>query len=341
MAIKKIAIENFTVFNKIEINFCDGVNVLVGENGTGKTHLLKLLYTLNTVYSSNYLINMQRLFGQNFLQNNCWYRINEERAHPLTMKIADGIIQDPESLISAAISDKRPSTFIPAMSLLSIPDITRVVDEYGKNIDIDYTQTEIVRKAENKIPENIPTLAKTLIGCIEDEINGKVHFDEADNTFWVYKTNGVKVPYSAEAEGYKKLGLLWRLLMNKSITKGTILFWDEPEANLNPKVIPVVVDILMELARNGTQIFLATHEYNLMKYFNVKKKANDQVTFISLHKSECGIVCETEDDYSLLEHNSIVEANIKLLEDDIEGVIKDAALKGYGFQLYEIQGLWS
>jgi len=29
----------------VEIDFYDGVNILIGENGTGKNHLLKLLYT--------------------------------------------------------------------------------------------------------------------------------------------------------------------------------------------------------------------------------------------------------------------------------------------------------
>ena len=186
--------------------------------------------------------------------------------------------ETPESHISATIDKKRPSTYIPVTSLLSIPDVTRVVDEYGKNIDIDYTQIEIVRKAENKIP------------------------------------------YSAEAEGHKKLGLLWRLVMNKSIVKDTVLFWDEPEASLNPRLFPVVVDVLMELARNGVQMFLATHEYNFMKYFKVKKRNDDQVAFTNLYKTENGVEGESEDDYRLLEHNAIVEANIKLLEDDIEGV---------------------
>ena len=192
MAIEKVVIENFTVFNKIEINFCDGVNVLIGENGTGKTHLLKLLHALNTSYSSNYLINIRHLFGKNFNMSNCYYRINEESAYPWSIKTGDKDKQDRETHIGALILNKRTSTYIPAMSLLSVPDITRVVDEYGKSIDIDYTQTEIVRKAENKIPENIPTLAKTLVKRLEDEISGKVHFDEADNSFWVYKTNGEK-----------------------------------------------------------------------------------------------------------------------------------------------------
>jgi AAA15 family ATPase/GTPase len=320
MAIKKIIIENFTVFNKIEIDFCEGINVLIGENGTGKTHLLKLLYALNTLHSSNYLINIQHLFGQNFRANNCWLRLNDEQARPWNVKATDEAMKKPETHISAAIENKRPGMYIPVTSFLSISDITRVVDEYGKNIDIDYTQVEIVRKAENKIPENIPALAKTLVRRLEDEIGGTVHFDEADKSFWVHKSNGEKIPYTAEAEGYKKLGLLWRLMMNKSIVKDTILFWDEPEASLNPALFPVFVDVLVELAKNGVQIFLATHEYNLMKYFSMKRQTDDQVAFINFCKTDNGVVGEREDEYNLLEYNAIVEANIKLLEDDIEGV---------------------
>ena len=42
MPLTKIAAENFTVFEDIKIPFCEGLNVLVGENGVGKTHIMKL-----------------------------------------------------------------------------------------------------------------------------------------------------------------------------------------------------------------------------------------------------------------------------------------------------------
>ena len=43
MIIKRIKLEQFTVFENQQIDFIPGINVLVGENGTGKTHLLKVL----------------------------------------------------------------------------------------------------------------------------------------------------------------------------------------------------------------------------------------------------------------------------------------------------------
>ncbi|MGV8984286.1 AAA family ATPase, partial [Clostridium sp.] len=38
MSIAKVYLENFTVFEEEEIAFSNGINVIIGENGTGKTH---------------------------------------------------------------------------------------------------------------------------------------------------------------------------------------------------------------------------------------------------------------------------------------------------------------
>ncbi len=40
--IQRIAVENFTAFQKLEATFSPGINVLMGKNGAGKTHLMKL-----------------------------------------------------------------------------------------------------------------------------------------------------------------------------------------------------------------------------------------------------------------------------------------------------------
>ena len=44
MPLKRIEAANFTVFEDISIDFCKGLNVFIGENGMGKTHIMKLLY---------------------------------------------------------------------------------------------------------------------------------------------------------------------------------------------------------------------------------------------------------------------------------------------------------
>ena len=44
MPLTKIELNNVTVFNKMTVEFNTGVNVFLGENGVGKTHIMKLLY---------------------------------------------------------------------------------------------------------------------------------------------------------------------------------------------------------------------------------------------------------------------------------------------------------
>ena len=67
--------------------------------------------------------------------------------------------------------------------------------------------------------------------------------------------------FELEAEGLKKIGLLWQLLMTDNLNEDSILIWDEPEANLHPKFLPKIVECLLELSRHGVQIFLSTHNY--------------------------------------------------------------------------------
>ena len=43
-------IENFTVFRDVDFRFVPGINVLVGANATGKTHVMKLLYAIQKAH---------------------------------------------------------------------------------------------------------------------------------------------------------------------------------------------------------------------------------------------------------------------------------------------------
>ncbi len=76
-------------------------------------------------------------------------------------------------------------------------------------------------------------------------------------------------PINLYAEGLRKFGILWQLLRNGSLTSETTLFWDEPEANLNPALLRKLARVLAALARNGFQIILATHSLFLLKELHI------------------------------------------------------------------------
>ena len=41
----RIRLERFTAFEHLDLNLSPGINVFIGANGTGKTHLLKVAYS--------------------------------------------------------------------------------------------------------------------------------------------------------------------------------------------------------------------------------------------------------------------------------------------------------
>ena len=52
MKIKKLTLNNFMAFENAEINWSDNINIICGENSTGKTTLLKVMYSLIKPFSS-------------------------------------------------------------------------------------------------------------------------------------------------------------------------------------------------------------------------------------------------------------------------------------------------
>ena len=52
--LKSLVLENFTVFPSAHFDFSPGINAFVGENGTGKTHLLKVAYCQSFQALSHY-----------------------------------------------------------------------------------------------------------------------------------------------------------------------------------------------------------------------------------------------------------------------------------------------
>src|SRR5262249_50374769 len=120
------------------------------------------------------------------------------------------------------------------------------------------------------------------------------------------------------------IGVLLRLLCNGSINPGTtgVLLWDEPEANLNPKLMKRLVKVLLELSRNGQQIVLATHDYVLLKWLDLlmeKKDKEDHVRFHVLQRQDDGkLSVHSTDDYAQLVNTGISKTFGELYDAEVE-----------------------
>ena len=134
------------------------------------------------------------------------------------------------------------------------------------------------------------------------------------------------------AEGYRKIGVLHRLLCNGSINPGAtgILLWDEPESNLNPKLMKKLVQLLLELSRNGQQIVLATHDYVLLKWFDLlmDKGKDDHVRFhvLSREGDSGAMAIHSTDDYDQLSNTGIAKTFSELYDAEIERSLEGVTL---------------
>jgi predicted ATPase len=97
------------------------------------------------------------------------------------------------------------------------------------------------------------------------------------------------------AEGFRKLGMVARLIATGALAETGYLFWDEPESNLNPRLVKQVARSIYDLSIAGTQVFIATHSLFLLRELEIilgreTKKRNCQ--FFGLHGRPSGTIIE-------------------------------------------------
>jgi predicted ATP-dependent endonuclease of OLD family len=181
-----------------------------------------------------------------------------------------------------------------------------------------YFDTNFMIKSNMKI-KDICELTKQLIDRISDIT--KIKSTDTSNSFrrYIERTDDVgKILVDLEASGYQKLALIFQLLKNGWLESGSVFLWDEPENSLNPELVPVVVNILLEIVKNGVQIFLATHDYNIARYFDVRKDKSIPVMFHNLSKTDSRIVIESSPEYLKLPNNLLESASSDLFKAVVE-----------------------
>lgn len=296
MALTKIQIDNFVVFKHIEVIPSQGVNVIIGKNGLGKTQLLKAIYA--DISSKNKeKVSFEDYFKRGSDNNILQY--NKETEDMVLQLENDGTMNQ--------------AVFLPVKDMLTHAKGLLAMEDKYREFPFDMTLTEIIRLANQWTLKETPKIALSILPKLEAIMDGTVEIK--NDEFFIRKHDGTLVDFAVEAEGFKKVGLLWQLLMNENITENSVLLWDEPEANLNPEYLPVIVECLLELSRHGVQIFVSTHSYLFATYFNVRQKKTDSVAYHSLYIEDEDVKCETKEHFDELEHNTIMEAYNKLLDE--------------------------
>ncbi len=121
---------------------------------------------------------------------------------------------------------------------------------------------------------------KQILNRLETVLKGKLLLEKG-RVYLLYR-NGKQLEISLVAEGLRKIGTLSHLIANGALNKNSILFWDEPESNLNPKLIREMAQVLVDLSSIGVQIFLNTHSLFLIKEFEILREVNTKIKYFSL-----------------------------------------------------------
>ncbi len=366
--IEALTLENFTAFDKASFEFCPGINVLIGTNGIGKTHVIKSMYAVLKVLEEVHLddetyqtiddliyhklrgvfqfseireLIRQRSYPeqQRFPQEElayfdylltAYYGLygKQEALAYLKYDYTDldlrlGLDEPKDFQFEAYAHLKYDSSvslpapiYLPTREFLSINQ--GFISTYRRReLHFDETYYDLglaldampLRSNElEDVSEMIDVLKDILIGQdTKDDVifvnNGHFYFNLPEGFLSSHFV----------AEGYRKIATLLYLLRNGSLTKNSILFWDEPEANLNPKLVVQVVQILQKLAAAGMQIFIATHDYLLSYELSLLAEYPTQdaveMKFFALHRPDrrSGVEVEAGDTMGDLQHNPIVE----------------------------------
>lgn len=366
MPLTSLKLQNFTAFAELDLEFSPGVNILVGENGTGKTHVMKVCYAAceaskpGAMFFHEKLVSVflpsgrseRRLVNRHALQERSEALLASDKgtASAEARMLASVEVRRDDLAIRSTIraakgvsrfrsdrpraSDKRkwdkPSidgVYIPVKEMLSnAPGFLSLYE--GREIHFEEVYRDIVLRADLPFLREQPSEKhKILLSLLEEQMGGSV--TRYDQEFYLMpqgaRSRSSAIEFTLLAEGIRKLGLLWLLIRNGSLREGSVLFWDEPETNLNPTLFGVVVDALLELQRQGVQVFIATHNYVVLKEFDLRMKKSDNVLFHSFHRTDGGIACNTTSDYLAIEPNAIAEAFSSLYDRQIERSIKGVA----------------
>jgi predicted ATP-dependent endonuclease of OLD family len=303
--LESIKFENFTAFDKLEVKFSPGINIFIGENGMGKTHILKAAYAAcditktrgkfsekinNVFYPSGKqigrLIKRSKGSSSGFIEV---IRKIEKKNIGIKLSFSTNTTNPDKTTLSGStkswMDNPIEAAYIPVKDMTAnapgFNSLYEMREIHFEEVNIDILRRAylpFLRKPANK-------QIKRLVEILQETMHGKVVIK---NEEFFLRTDEGDLEFTLLAEGYRKLGLLWLLLQNGTVQNGSVLFWDEPDMNLNPKLMQSVIGILLEIQRFGVQIFLATHNYVLLKEFDLQLEEQDKVKFHSLYRSQDG-----------------------------------------------------
>ena len=324
MKVTRLELRGFTVFDQADFPFSPGINVLIGENATGKSHLLKVMYAAlrSTLEEPGTMADAARevaarLVGILSPADGALGHLVRSGAPGVDVMLtaeqgelkftisAQGDLRVPLYRLK-----KASSLFLPSREFLAA--FEKFIAAYDdRELSFDETYRDLSGALARGMPkERTKAAADALVSRLPFLPVGKIRLESG--RFYVDIGDGEREAHLV-AEGWRKIATLSYLVANASIKKGTVLFWDEPETGLNPRLVIDLVVAIRQLAAAGVQIFMATHDYLLTHQLSLRAERGETeppVRFFSLHRRTLKdpVTVEGADTLAEIKHNPILQA---------------------------------
>ena len=338
--IDEVQLKNFGMIEQFSGNKFSNINLIIGENGTGKTFLLKALYSavrsMEEYKRGDDIKTISEVLSEKlrwtFQVEKLGDMVSRSAEEGLSLDIRMGsdrisyqFSQSASGKVGAAKAPEKGkignSIFIPAKEVLSLFSVilkSREVDKVFGFDDTYYDLAKALRISPSR-GKNYTVFANSR-KIVSNVIDGKVDYDEGSGK-WFYKNNkNQKFSIGATSEGVKKIAIMDRLLANGYLDNNSIIFIDEIESALHPKAVCDFLDMIDTIANDmGLQVFITSHSYFVIKkiYLIALKKA-DSVSCISLNKGQAVQIFDLHDG---MPENSIIDTSIRLYEQELEEVL--------------------
>lgn len=292
--IRAMRVKNFTIFEQADFKFGKDLNIVVGENGTGKTHVLKLAYAVTAASweagrkpgadaptksaletrVADKLVgtfrpeSLGRLARRRQGKGRCEVGVDySTKTWSLGFKFSShsraevSLDATPSAWVNTA------PAYIPTRELLSIyPGFVAVYEGHYLEFEETWRDTCLLLGAPLKRGAKEQRVQQ-LLDPIQRSMNGSFELDKNGRFYFVSELGRMETPLVAE--GIRKLGMLARLIATGALLDKGYLFWDEPEANLNARLIKEVARSIIQLSQSGIQVFIATHSLFLLRELEI------------------------------------------------------------------------
>ena len=328
--LKHLHLKNFMGLADIALDPGPGINVFTGSSGVGKSTLFKAAYGLCSAgpllsrhpnWDAKTLEDeLTRKFVRLFLPlDDRLFNMHHTGARDVASLTARFANDQEITAVFTENSDKLEITcseglrtlsgepvFIPGKEVLSFMlGFASLYERYSISFDQTYQDMCLLLDHPKIRKEYLSAEVQNAIDEIEKTSQGCFHFYGGGRV--TFRTDNGEYSANAVGAGIRTMGMLARLLKTGAIQPGKSgpLFWEASDTNIAPNDIRMLVEILLDLANAGQQIFIETNNYILIKWLEYLSTQNNKVYFYSIYRENKNLHVCKEDEYIKLKNNII------------------------------------